>query len=280
MQFDLKFLYRGDASGVSAIVTHTADTTFEVPRYINVRGASSLPQLGGLSQQSFGPEAIPNELQPLLRFESVRTSAFGREEEKAFVADVVAELRGLQVGSRQHGVIFSANLLRAQLQSVHFKDALYQQPQISWQGTTFEGLSLILGREEFPIEVIPDKALEPLVTEELMDAAYAKDPERFQDKFFRADDPTQAEVRDKVPRFGKNSYILTSLVESVKTSYPDAQSDRHILTVGNFGTIRFGEVTIAHDTRTLTLVRFMLGSPLGAQIPACSVRSDGEPITS
>jgi hypothetical protein len=289
MIIEPRFLYRGDASGVAATITHTPDTQFQTPRYINVRGASSLPQIGGISQNVAGPEHIPDELHPFLQFEYVRTFAFGREENQLFVTDVIADVSRVQLGNEK-GVDFRAELLHAQLRSTHSSDAR-EQPRITWRGTNFVNVRLALGGVEYPVIVNPDRDLEPLETENDLVRAYREDPAKYFQKFFRVrrrDDPHPAQQQqqppDEIPppeppRVANNRYIMFSLVESLRTDFPGAVSERHVLSVPDFGKIFFGEVTVAPESKTLVLLRFKLGSPDGGEAALCAVRSNGEPVT-
>ena len=85
---------------------------------------------------------------------------------------------------------------------------------------------------------------------------------------------THAELANKIPSL-KNSggmantqggMALCSLVEKIETDFPslsDADKKRHIIDIPHLGTISFAEVLSLEGMKTLTMLRFDLGSPDG-----------------
>ena len=57
--------------------------------------------------------------------------------------------------------------------------------------------------------------------------------------------------------------LLCSLVEKIETDLPGAEIEGHTITVPQFGKVMLAEVFASRNTRTLTMLRFELGSPDG-----------------
>ena len=60
-----------------------------------------------------------------------------------------------------------------------------------------------------------------------------------------------------------NEVLLCSLVEKIETDLPGAEIEGHTIEVPHFGKIALAEVFAGYGTRTLTMLRFQLGSPDG-----------------
>jgi len=85
---------------------------------------------------------------------------------------------------------------------------------------------------------------------------------------------THAELAKKVDSLKKNGrlantedgVVLCSLVEKIETDFPglsDADKKKHIIQVPHLGTISFAELLSFEGLKTLTMLRFDLGSPDG-----------------
>jgi len=73
---------------------------------------------------------------------------------------------------------------------------------------------------------------------------------------------------------------ICSLVEEIKTDFPglsDEDKKKHIVQIPNFGTLSFAEVFSACGTKTLTMLRFDLGSPDGGGGSAGGTSTNGRP---
>jgi hypothetical protein len=74
--------------------------------------------------------------------------------------------------------------------------------------------------------------------------------------------------------------LLCSLVEKVETDLPGAVIEGHTIKVPHFGKIALAEVFASHGTRTLTMLRFELGSPDGGGGSSGGGSTNGQPPTS
>jgi hypothetical protein len=67
--------------------------------------------------------------------------------------------------------------------------------------------------------------------------------------------------------FPGNEVLVCSLVEKIETDLdkvvPDVKIEGHVIRIPHFGEIALAEVFAKHGTRTLTMLRFNLGSPDG-----------------
>ena len=71
--------------------------------------------------------------------------------------------------------------------------------------------------------------------------------------------------------------ILCSLVKEMETDCPGVKRVGHCFIVPGFGKIFLGEVLIRHAERTLTMIRFEMGSAVSATGTAVQANSNGTP---
>ncbi len=74
---------------------------------------------------------------------------------------------------------------------------------------------------------------------------------------------------------GDNGVFLCSLVKDMDVDYPGVEPCGHSLYVPGFGTVYFAEVLITHGQRTLTMLRFELGSTTSGSGSGSSATSNG-----
>lgn len=83
----------------------------------------------------------------------------------------------------------------------------------------------------------------------------------------------------KIVRFG-DGVLLCSLVEKIETdlvNVPGVEIEGHVIRIPHFGEVAFAEVFAKRATRTLTMLRFKLGSPDGGGGSSGSGSTNGEP---
>jgi hypothetical protein len=69
-----------------------------------------------------------------------------------------------------------------------------------------------------------------------------------------------------------------TIVKSIRWGgepYPGATIDHNSVTVPNFGIMFFGELVVTDISRRLTMLRLELGSPVGGDVAAAEVESNG-----
>jgi hypothetical protein len=72
---------------------------------------------------------------------------------------------------------------------------------------------------------------------------------------------------------------ICSLVEKIETTFPglsDADKKKHIINVPHLGTISFAEILSVEGMKTLTMLRFDLGSPDGGGGTAAVASTNGK----
>lgn len=74
-----------------------------------------------------------------------------------------------------------------------------------------------------------------------------------------------------------NEVLLFSLVDKIETDLPGAKVEGHTIEVPHFGKIALAEVFAGRGIRTLTMLRFELGSPDGGGGSSGSGTSNGQP---
>jgi len=83
----------------------------------------------------------------------------------------------------------------------------------------------------------------------------------------------------KIVKFG-DGVLLCSLVEKIETdlvNVPGVEIEGHVIRIPHFGEVAFAEVFAKHATRTLTMLRFKLGSPDGGSGTSGGGSTNGQP---
>ena len=150
--------------------------------------------------------------------------------------------------------ILTADRIVCRLYSKHAQDAA--EGHITMHGSLFENLA-ICGH---PVKLDLDFALfEDIQTYEQAQTAYKSN-----DQFKKiASDPLQS--GHVLSEQKCNGAFLCSLVKDggIHIKAPGVKPSGHSLYVPGFGKVYFAEVMISHGTRTLTMLRFELGSTTG-----------------
>ena len=71
--------------------------------------------------------------------------------------------------------------------------------------------------------------------------------------------------------------LLFSLVDKIETDLPGAEVEGHTITIPHFGKIALAEVFAGRNIRTLTMLRFELGSPDGGGGTSGGGTTNGDP---
>jgi hypothetical protein len=96
------------------------------------------------------------------------------------------------------------------------------------------------------------------------------------DKEFKkmTEDPFQTGTRTKLSE--GHGEILCSLVKNIKTNAPGVTVQGHALVVPDFGKVYLAEVLLGTCKRTLTMLRFELGSPVAGTVVAPQMVVNGQ----
>jgi hypothetical protein len=143
-----------------------------------------------------------------------------------------------------------------------------KEGNITWIGSKFENLRIA----GCPVEIVLNVPLfESLLTYEAAEKAFAKGGD------FRriAEDPLRTGTALKSSNV--DGVFLCSIVKDIKVDCPGVKVDGHSLYVPGFGTVYLGELLIKHSEKTLTMLRFDLGSTTGGSGTGGGSKTNGRP---
>ncbi|MDQ6678309.1 MAG: hypothetical protein M3Z09_13575 [Acidobacteriota bacterium] len=269
MNYPRRFIFRGNASGVSAHIRRPED------RILPVQAASSLPVTGGISESKAGPQSLGN----YLHFLFAETSAHGDfVDGKAAMAmtrkeippdevptrtTVTAAVRGLHVGKR-----FVAE--RAQVGLVSNSPAIgSKQPSIRLEGNAIEGV--VVDGHNLKI-TLDEELFSRYDTMEKLQAAQGLAPE--QTNMFYS--PAGA-GRDRLYVSGGMAYATIVRSMDWVNGRPEDLEDLGVnaFYLPGFGAVYFGELFISEFSRRLTMIRFQLGSDAGGDVAVAEGETNG-----
>lgn len=162
--------------------------------------------------------------------------------------------------------VLSVDRVVSRLYSKH--PANQKEGGITWIGSKFENLRIA----GCPIEIELNVPLfQDLLTYEAAEKAFAKGGE------FRkiAEDPLN--TGDMLKPSNVGGVFLCSIVKKIKTDCPGVKVDGHSLYVPGFGKIYLGELLIKHGEKTLTMLRFELGSTTSGSGTGAGTKTNGRP---
>jgi hypothetical protein len=249
------FHYHASAHALSGQFTRP------VQQLIEVQAATTLPTIGG-----HGTARVDDfRFREFVSFKSGYTTVSGselREGDKVFHTTLVtATLEGLNFLD-----VITADRVVARISSYYVLEE--EQPHFSFAGAKFENLRVA----GYPVEIeFNERLFADLTTLDKVKKELETDKE------FRkmAEDPFQTGKKLK-PGDGDGE-ILCSLVKNMKTSAPGVKTEGHALSIHHFGRVYVAETLIGHCKRTLTMLRFELGSPVSGISTAAQVVGNGEP---
>jgi len=141
-----------------------------------------------------------------------------------------------------------------------------KEGNITWIGSKFENLRIA----GYPVEIVLNVPLfESLPTYEAAERAFAKGGE------FRkiAEDPLCTGTALKPANV--DGVFLCSIVKEIKTDCPGVKVEGHSVYVPGFGKVYLGELLIKRGEKTLTMLRFELGSTTGGSGTGGGSKSNG-----
>jgi len=238
----------------------SAQFTRPFSEQIDVQAASSLPPTGG-----HGCARVENfRFREFICFDKGYSHVSGgyQSDDQSNNTLVTATLEGLNMLD-----ILTADRIVARLYSKHAKGK--PEGDITMHGSKFENLQ-ICGR---PVKIDLDFTLfENIQTFETARTAYSDARSDFHE---RAKDPLRCGTA--LPSQDKNGAFLCSLVKgNIEVDYPGVQASGHSIYVPGFGRVYFAEVFLSHGQRTLTMLRFELGSTTRAGGSGAAATSNGK----
>jgi hypothetical protein len=238
----------------------SAQFTRPFAEQIDVQASSSLPPTGG-----HGCARVENfRFREFISFDKGYTHVSGgyQSDDQSNNTLVTSTLEGLNMLD-----VLTADRIVSRLYSKHAKGAA--EGVITMHGSKFENL-LICGH---PVKMDLDFTLfEKIQTFEKARTAYADAGSDFHK---RAKDPLRTGTA--LASQDKNGAFLCSLVKGdIQVDYPGVEASGHSIYVPGFGRVYFAEVFISHGQRTLTMLRFELGSTTKAGGSGGATTSNGK----
>ena len=274
------FFFHGHAVGLGGIITRP----FQRP--LESKAAATLPISGGSSSNNSGSHVFPDPTDPALAgqpkvvsIKSADTELSGQLDTNSGVyrTTVTTTVTGLNVRD-----IVTADTVVANIVSEHYPGE--DEPRITFAGSKIDNLQ-INGTA---------------VAVEMNDLLFAdlNSFTRFKDKF-DSDSNFHTEMRrqflwgdlqpNEIPDFLQEQYKFTSAQKSVPESKGivpcsavknvkgsgSFQMFRHILVIPDFGKLFLGELLLEKNAKRLTMMRFVLGSPVAGELTVGGGGADG-----
>jgi hypothetical protein len=269
-----RLIFRGHAIGVAGQIR------WPKPQVIPVQAASALPVTGGWSESKAVP---PARKLPFVEYRQAATRAFGdflsnddaiaiiqgrRSEDQApSRTEVSAVVKELAIRGR-----VKIGLIQAALESSRPRpgqDLAIRPRDVRLERVTVDGHRLRI--------VLADGLLARHDTKAKLVKAFSQAGFRQKHgcRFFSPDASASADPA-QLPESG--GLIFCTLVEAMAWEgkpHPDATIEGHCLTIPDFGKLCFAEMLIGSLSRRLTMVRAVLGSPVGGTLSAGDVETNG-----
>jgi hypothetical protein len=267
------FHYHANAHVLSATFTRP------LPYVVEVQGASSLPIIGGHGKgrvEDFRFEhflsvkrgythvsGTPQEIEV-----EVKDGGKTRVEKKThFTTLVTSVAEGVNILD-----VVTADRIVARLASNHtLDDKDYPEPHFTLVGSRFENLHIAGCKVEVPLDID--------LFEKIHTFAAARNEFKTNADFRRmAEDPFEG--GDQLPQQPEHGAILCSIVDVKNMKMkkcPGVTQKGHSFIIPKFGKLFLGEVLLEHSRRTLTMVRFELGSPVSGSGTVVALDGNGKP---
>jgi hypothetical protein len=248
---------------------HVLSATFTRPlqHLVEVQGASSLPTIGGHGRALVEDFRFNEFLSVKRGYTHVSGSSVEAEvdgkKKTYFTTLVTAVAEGVNILD-----VFHAERIVARFASSHTLDDT--EPHFTLVGTKFDGVQIGGCKTEVPIDA---KLFEKMDTFEA-----ARNEFKSNADFKRmAEDPFETGV--KLKEQPPHGAILCSIVDLKKmnTECPGVVRKGHSFVIPKFGKLFLGEILLQNSRRTLTMVRFELGSPVSGSGTAVQLDGNGQP---
>jgi hypothetical protein len=287
-----RFIFFGNAVAFAAHIRRPVDHQFKAV------ASSCLPVTGGLAEAASGPQNYDN----LISFTSASTSAQGdyadtrravdftqgnfAENELSTQTFVNSRLSGLKINVTQDhppqaagkATTFAVEQLYARLESSsdRVNPTAFRGLEATFQGVNVDGHELLV--------ITAPEICTQYETYDKLVKAYHEDSDfrkKFGSLFYSTGDERTGIGsllwKPDIPNQG--GLILATIVVELRwatTPAPGTEIIRNRLKIDGIGSIYFGEIFFDHHSRRLTLLRFQLGSPVGADGSAVEVHSNGQ----
>jgi hypothetical protein len=230
-----------------------------IEHLIDVQAATSLPTTGG-----HGHSRVENfRFREFISFRAAYSHVSGSRNpvDDTYTTLVTATVEGLNLLD-----VVTADRIVARLATQHpTKD---REPEVRLVGSKFENLQIAGCKVDLELDY---DFFDRLNTFETMLNELASNPQ------FKkmAEDPFQTGTANKLPDI--RGVLLCSLVKNMETTCPGVTRHGHCFVVPHFGKIYLGELLAWHGSRTLTMLRFELGSPISGTGSTGEATVNGSP---
>lgn len=247
----------------------SANFTRPLQHLVEVQGAISLPTIGGHGRAQVEDFRFNEFLSVKRGYTHVSGSSVEAEvngkKTTYFTTLVTAVAEGVNILD-----VFHAERIVARFASSHTLDDA--EPRFTLVGSKFDGVQIGGCKTEVPIDA---KVFEKIDTFEAARNEFKNNAD------FRkiAEDPFEAGGGGKLPEQPLDGAILCSIVDLKKmtTTCPGVERKGHSFVIPKFGKLFLGEILLEHRRRTLTMVRFELGSPVAGSGTVVQLDGNGQP---
>ncbi|HUI74767.1 MAG TPA: hypothetical protein VLX32_07480 [Candidatus Acidoferrum sp.] len=238
--------------------------TRPIQHLIEVQGASSLPTIGGHGKARVDDFKLEHFVSLKHGYSHVSGSSQeldGKTHYTTLVTSVAEDVNILDV--------VTADRIVGRFASNCSYDEKHTEPQFTLVGSRFDNLKIAGCETEVQLDV---EFFEKIPTYEAARNEFKKNPE-----FKRmAEDPFA--IGEKLPEPAECGAILCSAVnlKKMETECPGVVRKGHCFHIPKFGRLYLGELLIRRGHRTLTMLRFELGSPVSGSGTVVQLDSNGQ----
>ena len=255
------FHYHANAHVLSASFTRP------VQHLVEVQGASSLPPIGGHGRGQVEDFRFNHLLSIKRGYTHVSGSPQKVEVEGKRKTYYTTLVTAVAEGVNIFDVVHAERIVARFASSYTLDDS---EPHFTLVGSKFDNLQIGGCKMEIPIDV---SLFEKMDTFEAVRNEFKSNAD------FRkmAEGPSDAERKKlELPEHGA---ILCSIVnlKEMKTECPGVVREGHSFIIPKFGRLFLGEILLEYSRRTLTMVRFELGSPVSGSGTVVQLNSNGTP---
>lgn len=256
------FHYHANAHVLSASFTRP------VQHLVEVQGASSLPTIGGHGRGQVEDFRFNHFLSIKRGYTHVSGSAQKAEVEGKKKTYYTTLVTAVAEGVNIFDVVHAERIVARFASSYTLDDG---EPHFTLVGSKFDNLQIGGCKTEVPIDVT---LFERMDTFEEARNEFKNSPEFSK----MVEGPFDAKG-NKLPEVPEHGAILCSIVnlKEMKTECPGVVRKGHSFTIPKFGRLFLGEILLQPSRRTLTMVRFELGSPVSGAGTVVQLDSNGSP---
>jgi len=235
--------------------------TRPISRFIEVQAPTVLPTIGGYGNARVENYRLDHHIQFKAGYSHVAGSKYQKDDKEFYTTLVTATVEGLNFFD-----VVTAERVVVRVSAYHLLPD--DESHFSFLGSTIENLKV----GGYPVEIEHN---DRLVAH--LDTLEKVKKELETDKEFKkmAEDPFHSGTSTR-PSEGHGE-ILCSLVKQIKTKAPGVTVEGHALVVPNFGRVYLAEALLSSCKRTVTMLRFELGSPVAGNAVVGQGSGNGNP---